>query len=93
MEATIGERFAVVRRVAGLSLMQLAHELGIDKSTLHRCERGEFRLDNARIASLVKLAKLDAPTSAWIAFGGEKPRELVKAEKARAAEAKRAKAS
>lgn len=41
-------RLAEIRSAAGISQMDLASELGIDKSTLYRWERGELGIKDER---------------------------------------------
>lgn len=90
MEDTPGKRFQVVRNAAGLTLMGAAGVFGCDKATVHRLEHGGQVLDIERIRVFTERVGFTADVSAWIAFGGDKPRELIKAQAEREKEKRRA---
>ena len=80
--ATFGDRIAVAREAAGLSLAQLAHSLGVRERTLRGWEedRAEPRADRLRtLAGLmgVSLTWLLSGTGAGPSAGGGEAAELV----------------
>lgn len=90
MLATPGERFRAVRDALGYSLDRLARALGVSKTTVQRWEQGPERdggleIKPKHVEALTALGNFGATVNAWITYGGEKPRELIKAERARAA--------
>lgn len=59
MKETFGEHIRGLRVAKGLTLTQLAAQLGLDSANLSKIENGKRELDEKKLTTLAKVFKLD----------------------------------